>query len=457
MPNPKYQPPPPIYSLFCYDWDAIAHQQLNQLQPVVHSGFDLFSFPSNARLAWFDMKRFTRLCEWRAKLFGYRYVVSHHEQFGALAAALLAERMGWPGTPVQAVLACQHKFYMRQVLQRICPEVNPRFELLNAAYGEDIPHGLKYPLFIKPTKAAFSVLARGVRNRDELQAHTRFGKWELWVIRHLVEPFERIMKERLPGVPTAHSMIIEEPVAGTQYCFDGYVYQGEFRPLGFVDVVMYPGTQAFMRFDFPSKLSLTLQQRAQDVARRFLAEIGFTHGMFNMEFFYDAASDKLTVIEFNPRLASQFSDLYRRVCGNNLHEMALHLAMGIDPGPVHWDRAGQRAASSLVYRNFDPKRLPHYPDKVQREVFAKGYPDALLLEFRKDQGSIERDYKWLGSYRYGIMHLGGEDAEDLRRRAEVASSLLGWTAPYADLYQRGSRADLYSRLSAYTDTLESES
>jgi hypothetical protein len=35
-----------------------------------------------------------------------------------------------------------------------------------------------------------------------------------------------------------------------------------------------------------------VQARALDVAQRFLAAVGFTHGLFNMEFFHDAASDR---------------------------------------------------------------------------------------------------------------------------------------------------------------------
>jgi len=91
---------------------------------------------------------------------------------------------------------------------------------------------------------------------------------------------------------------------------------------------MYPGTQAFMRWQFPSRLPAAVQARALDVARRFLAAVGFTHGLFNMEFFHDPASDRIAVIEFNPRLASQFSDLYRRVRGLDPHAMALALALG---------------------------------------------------------------------------------------------------------------------------------
>ena len=70
------------------------------------------------------------------------------------------------------------------------------------------------------------------------------------------------------------------------------------------------------------------------------------------------------------------------------------------------------------------------PGQAQTGRFATDYPDGMLLPFPKDKGSIARDFKWLGSYRYGIVHLGGRDAGDLRRRADAASALLGWPSPY---------------------------
>ena len=103
-------------TLFSYDWDAIEFKKLSRQWSQLHAGFDLFSFPSSARLAWFDIDRFCDLAALKAKVYGARGVVSNHEQFGALCAALVAERMQWPGTPVEAVLACQHKLYAREVL-----------------------------------------------------------------------------------------------------------------------------------------------------------------------------------------------------------------------------------------------------------------------------------------------------------------------------------------------------
>lgn len=419
--------------LFNHDWDQLAHQRLAGQWPHISAGFDLFTFPSNAHLVWFDMERFVDRWAHKAARLGLGAVHSNHEQFGALAAALLAERMGWPGTPVNAVLACQHKLYAREVLQRVAPEATPWFARLDAHYGGPVPDGLSYPLFVKPVKAAFSVLARTVDSQAELHRHTRFGAWELWVIRHLVEPFERISRQRLPGAGTAHSLMVEEPICAAQYCLDGYVLGGQLTPLGCVDVAMYPGTEAFMRFDYPSRLPPAVQARAADVARRFLAAVGFTHGLFNMEFFYDAATDRLTVIEFNPRLAAQFSDLYQRVDGINLHAIGLALAHGQDPAQLPRTAPTAGVATSFVYRSFDPQATVPMPDAACQQAFAQAWPDALLLTFPKSRGSIARDFKWLGSYRHGIVHLGGRDEADLRHRCETASAQLGWVAPYADL------------------------
>ncbi|HOE42758.1 MAG TPA: ATP-grasp domain-containing protein, partial [Rhodoferax sp.] len=245
--------------LFNYDWDLGGFARNAQAWPHDGAGFDLFSFPSNAHLAWFDMTRYVARLARLAPRRGWTAVVSNHEQFGALAAALLAERMGWPGTPVNAVLTCQHKLYAREVMAQVCPDANCGFSRLPMRYGDPVPEGLHYPSFVKPVKAAFSVLARTVLSRADLHAHTRFGFWELWVIRHLVEPFERIMRQRLPQAGTAHSLMLEEPVPGAQFNLDGYAFAGEVHALGVVDAVHYPGTQAFMRFDYPGTLAADIQ------------------------------------------------------------------------------------------------------------------------------------------------------------------------------------------------------
>ncbi len=427
--------------LFNYDWDAKGFERLAQTTPARFDsrGFDLFAFPSNLNLALFDMDRFVAKLARQAKARGWTAVASQHEQFGALTAALLAEKMGWPGTPPAAVVACQHKLYARQVLQQVCPEANLSFVRLPAAYGEPTPEGLAFPAFVKPIKAAFSVLTKLVRSREELHQFTRFGAYELFIIKLLVEPFERVAKRLLPQGGTSHNMVLEAPVHAPQYCLDGVVHNGSIKPLGVVDAVMFPGTQAFMRFDYPSKLGADVQARALDVATKFLNAIGFTHGMFNMEFFYDAATDKLTIIEFNPRMASQFADLYQRVEGIDLYAMLLAMAHGQDPWAVPRTLPTAHMATSSVYRVFDhtaahlTQKIPPMPSSTQLAALYARFPDHLLLQYPKSGHSLARDFKWLGSYRYGILHMGGADAADLRARCQAASDILQWPLPYADI------------------------
>ncbi len=423
---------PRVGLLFNHDWDALGFGRLAGQFHFDEAGFDLFSFPSNARLVGFDLDRFAARQARRAQLQGWAGVVSHNEQFGALAAALVAERAGLPGTPVAAILACQHKLHARRVLQQACPEANLPFAPLDAHYGGAVPAGLAYPAYVKPVKAAFSVLARRVDSQADLHLHTRFGRRELWVIRRLVEPFERVARQRLPQAGSAHRMLLEAPVQAAQFNLDGWVHQGRAHALGVVDAVMYPGTQAFMRWEHPSRLSAAVQARALDVAQRFLTAVGFSHGMFNLEFFHDPATDRLTVIEVNPRLASQFSDLYRRVHGLDPHAMSLALALGQDPAALPRSAALGGAAASLVYRALLPGSTPAMPSAARQAALMRRHPDALLFCFPKSGHSLARDFKWLGSHRYGILHLHGHDAAHLKRRAEAASSLLGWPAPYAD-------------------------
>jgi len=278
-------------------------------------------------------------------------------------------------------------------------------------------------------KAAFSVLARRVANHAQLTALTRFGPLEQWIIHRLVEPFDCIARARLGDEASAHGMLLEQPVdAAPQFNLDGYVFRGEVRAIGVVDAVMYPGTAAFQRFERPSRLADRVQQRALDVARRFLNAVGFDHGFFNMEFFYDAPTDALKVIEFNPRLASQLADLYRRVDGIDAHAGSLALAHGRDPAGAMRCAPSAGAAASFVFRSFERERVPTAPTPRRLRRFNGRFPDAWLQAMPKQGRGLARDFKWLGSHRYGVLHLGGADAVDLHERYRRACALLGWPA-----------------------------
>jgi hypothetical protein len=429
---------PRIGWLFAYDWDRAAMRRLGAPGGPVrceHAGFDLFAFPSRLRLPGFDIEHFAAQQAARGRRRGWRAVLSHHEQYGALAAALVAEQLGLPGATPASILAAQHKLHARRVLQQVAPDCNLKFTALDAGDDGSTRCTLDFPLFVKPVKGAFSVLARRAEDADQLCAQTQFSWRERWLIRQLTEPFERVCLQRLPQAGSAYRMLLEEAVSPQtpQYNLDGWVQDGRVHALGVVDAIMYPGTQAFMRWEHPSRLAAAVQRRALDVAQRFLGAIGYTHGFFNLEFFYDEPADRLCVIECNPRLAAQFSDLYQRVHGVDAHGMALALALGANPQSQPRLRPAAGVAASIVYRVFDASGVvPPAPSATQRDALARAFPDALLLSFAKRGRALARDYRWTGSHRYGIVHLGGHDREHLRQRCEDASALLGWPAPYLD-------------------------
>lgn len=419
--------------LFDIDYDAVAHRQIeNAGIEFDRAGFDLFRYPSKFGMMSFDFSRFARQQAKRARKLRWQGVLSHNELYGALSAALTAEIIGLPGTTPESVLACQHKLYARHVLEKICPAENLYHQTLCWHQDQPVLEGLIYPCYVKPIRATFSVLARRIDNSEELRRYMDFSWRERWIMKQLINPFDRIIRERLPHAGSAHQLIIEEPLNGPQYNLDGFVDHRGLHVLGVVDAVMHPGTQAFQRWELPSHLPTSVVRRAADVAKSFLAEVGFTHGFFSLEFFYDKITNRLSVIEFNPRLSSQFSDLYQRVYGLNPHAMAMALATGRDPLQVPRTEPTARIAASLVWRTFSEHEVPPAPSSLARQSFAQALPDARLFVFTKSGHALKRELKWLGSHRYGVVNLGGQDADDIEAQSALASTLLGWpNAPYA--------------------------
>src|SRR5262249_44910249 len=137
---------------------------------------------------------------------------------------------------------------------------------------------LPFPCFVKPVKATYSVLARAVHSFEELRGHLKFNVIERTILHKLVTPFNDLMPTYTPFTIDAHHLIAEEMMDGLQFNLDGYVRNGKVTMLGIVDEVMYPGTQAFMRFEYPSRLATNIQSRMVALAERLLAGMDYDYG-----------------------------------------------------------------------------------------------------------------------------------------------------------------------------------
>jgi biotin carboxylase len=425
---------PKLLFLFpeCWDRRALAAAEAYRKEfDIVCEGFDLFRCPENAQILWFDARRFVDRMARKHRSTGVVGVLSTNEQYGALIAATLARQLGLPGTDPLAVIRAQHKYLARRSTAAALPDATPRYTAIPWTIGDEDAARLPFPLFVKPVKAAYSVLARRVDHAVDLRRHLSFGPWEKQIIRRLVKPFDDLFREHVRGsghgAVDVHHLIGEEVLDGVQVNVDGFAHRGAVQCLGVVDSVMYPGTNAFQRFEYPSRLPAEVQEALKRVARAALAAVGFDHGLFNVELFWQPHDGSIKIIEINPRLAAQFADLYEKVDGVSPYEVLAELAVGREP---RWTtRAGRyRAAASFVLREFDGA-LKVAPGRAALRWLRGAHPDAFLQTFIKHGLSRRREMKWLGSYRYATVNVGGRDREDLFRRCDDICAHVAFDRP----------------------------
>ncbi|MEP7069647.1 MAG: ATP-grasp domain-containing protein [Usitatibacter sp.] len=406
-----------VLILFPKDWDRqrFSTLELREHYQFFFEGFDLFTFPQNARLITFDLYRYVDRLTNKYRRVGLDGVLSNNEQFGALTAALLAERLGLPGLKPRTVLIAQHKFYARENLGVVLPELNPEYCVIPYTVKSEREIALRFPFFVKPVKATYSVLARRVDSFGELREHLSFGPLETFIIKRLTKPFNDVLGAT-PGFPiSADHLIAESLLSGTQVSVEGIVLDGKVRVLGLVDAIMYPGTQAFLRWDYPSRLPPASRERVIAASRRVVETLQYNHGFFNLEFVVDAETGDIKLIEINPRMAAQFSDLFDKVHALNLHRIALDLSCGATPD-LEPRQGRNRVAASFVFRKFDGTGLHRPPTRGKLEWLARFDPDAHLMLYLKTGRSLAREMKWLGSHRYAVLNMGAESEAALREK-----------------------------------------
>ncbi len=403
-----------ILFLFPDEWDQVVARDPRYAGrfEFFFEGFDLFSFPDNVRLFTFDALAFVERMVKRYRGKGIDGVATSDEQFGPFLASLIASRLGLPHSPLRSILTIQHKYYARKAFDTIAPENNPRFGLLRRAFSRADEVPMAYPFYVKPAKAAFSVLARKVESFDELYRHTRFGRLEQAIIEKLVKPFADVMFRHSDLTEDPYSMVCEGIARGRQVTANGYARDGRVTMLGTVDSIMYPGTDQFQRFQYPSSLPGEDLARVDALATRLIEGIGFRHGVFNIEMRVDPATGALGIIEINPRAAGQFYDLFERVDGYNLFDALLALECGEEPVVRH--RAGrQKHAASFVLRDLTGEGLSRWPSRGEMAALKARHADAHVMLYPKRGADLAREMKWLGSYRYGVFNLGGESLEEM--------------------------------------------
>lgn len=333
-------------------------------------------------------------------------VVSTDDYPGSALACLVARRLGLPTPDPATNLICQHKFYSRAFQRGIVPEAVPRCVLIDVNGPASLQGAIELPAFVKPVKSFFSVGAQRLTSLDEL---TRLQRH--WARRGaFFRPFERLL-ERCAGLSIASNYLVAESLlSGVQTTLEGYASGDHIHVLGIVDSIMYPGTISFQRFEYPSSLPRPVQERMGSIAVALMKGLGYRDGIFNIEFMYSPDVDRVDVIEINPRMASQFADLYEKVDGTNSYSILLDIAAGRAPRRT-WRQGPHRFAASCVLRRFEDALVADLPSEREIEVVSARHP-GVRVEILASKGRRLSDEMQDGhSFRYGIISLGGRDRD----------------------------------------------
>lgn len=336
-------------------------------------------------------------------------VASTDDYPGAFLASMFAERRSLPGVRPYASILCQHKFLSRIAQRMHVPEATPHFVMVPA--DGDLPELPEASLrFVKPIKSFFSVGSHVVateadilRARRDLPPATFFA------------PLDQMVRRYIPDAPSTRGMLIEELLIGSQVTLEGFASENEVVVMGVVDSVMFPGTRCFARFEYPSSLASQVQERMAEIACRFIAGIGYGTGCFNIEMMYDPAQDRIGIIEVNPRMSSQFADLFESVDGTNSYIVFHELARGRRPC---WTKGSgmHPAAASCVLRRFEDAYVKRIPcaDDIRRA--AELCPGTRIEVHAREGYRLSDELQDGMSFRYGVVNIAGSSRCDIESR-----------------------------------------
>lgn len=345
-------------------------------------------------------------------------VVSCNDYPGSIVSSIFAHQAQLPGPTIPSVLSCHHKFYSRNCQKDFAPEAVPYYMLIDPNH---LPHKneLQFPVFVKPVKARMSAFASKINNYNELVAFVKM----LPAHDSYLQPLNDALKDYTDYRVLGQRLLAERFLEGTLVTLEGFVFEEQVYTCGIVDAVMVPNTISFDRFDYPSSLTQDVQERMSVIAKKVMLGIGFDNSLFNIEFMYNEQTDEIHIIEINPRMSSQFGDMFEKVDGFNTYQVLLDIAVGKQP-ELNYRKGVFGHASSCVLRSFNDKRVISTPAGSDVQAACEQFPD-VRIELLADPGKQLSDYVQDGhTYRYTLINIGGKTKDDMLERFERCKALL---------------------------------
>lgn len=333
-----------------------------------------------------------------------------------LLASILTEKYGLPGVPVESILKCEHKYLSRLEQAKVIPEHIPLFEVFdpfNDNYMSDVK--MLPPYWIKPIKSFSSYLAYRINSDlDFIDAREEIRRY----IGKVTEPFDNfIRKYNLPEELTKNkgkTCIAESLLSGSLCTLEGYVYNNEVFIYGVIDSVRETDSSSFSRYEYPSKIPQEIQDEMKEITRKIMTHIGYNNNTFNIEFFYNQTSGKVSLLEINPRHSQSHAFLFDHVDGVANHKIQLDLALGKKPELPEKFSGKYKKAAKFMTRTFEDGFITKVPSYRELKKINKENKD-IIIKLLATEGTRLSQMSYQDSYSYELadIYIPAQDENDL--------------------------------------------
>lgn len=250
-------------------------------------------------------------------------VIAIYENY-ILPAAQIAEYLGLPGLPVSAAEACTDKFIMRNLFSKAPQKISPAFALIdNETQLIDFADKHDFPLILKPTNLAKSLLVTKNHNLDELLNNYRKS------IDLLHSTYKKYAPNRNP------QLIVEEFLQGSIHSVDAFV-DSEGNPIVLKQIVDYQ-TGYDIGYDdnfhysrvLPTQLNDRDQKSLRECAKIGIRALGMKNTPAHVEIIMTPNGPR--IVEIGARNGGYRERMHKLANSIDINGAALSIALGQIP------------------------------------------------------------------------------------------------------------------------------
>jgi hypothetical protein len=334
---------------------------------------------------------------------------------------ILRQALGLPGPTLEAVLACEHKYWSRRLQAEVAAAHVPPFCAVDPFADEPLRQiSIDFPFWLKPVKSVLSHL--GFRIDGEADFRAAIERIRAGIGRY-ADPFDLILAQA--RLPPAIALVdgrhcIAEGIISTvrQVTQEGYVYGGVVHVYGTIDSQRCgPKCSSFSRYQYPSVLPPPVLERMSAITARIMRHIGYDMAPFNIEYFWDDASDSIYLLEINPRISKSHAPLFQMVDGCYHHQVMIDLGLGRAPRFTAGGGDCAIAARFMVRELGDAvvARAPT-PAEIAAAEAAVSVREGQRLSELRDQDSY--------TYEVAVIYVGGDSEAEIEDRFDACLTRL---------------------------------